>query len=142
MKPTLLAATAMALYALINVIIEQKLSKHTTSAVILCIYSVILILALTRFSYMRSTGDQINFPTGLIFVLVLAVGVLHFFADYCYYLAYTAGGTLMSITTIAIMLPIFSSFAKFAWTNCLPSAYQLTGYVLAVIAIYLVGKGN
>ena len=142
MKPVLLATIAMALYAIQNVIIEQKLSRFPVVTLLICCYVIMLPLALARYGMLRAAGDVAAFPTGTLLALTLGAGVAYFFADYCYIAAYTTGGTLMSVTTVAITLPIFASIVKFAWARELPNGYQLAGYALAVLAIALVGKGN
>ncbi|MDO8622215.1 MAG: EamA family transporter [bacterium] len=142
MKPVLLATVAMVLYAIQNVVIEQRLSRVSVTAILVICYAIMLPLALARYSMIRMAGDAVAFPTGAVLVFTLVAGVTYFLADYSYIAAYTNGGTLMSVTTVAIMLPIFASIVKFAWARELPNGYQIAGYALAIIAIVLVGKGN
>ncbi|MDO8598823.1 MAG: hypothetical protein Q7S02_01830 [bacterium] len=137
MKPVLLATTAMVLYAIQNVVIEQKLSRLPVATLLVLFYAIMLPLALTRYGIHRAAGDATMLPTGPVLALTLVVGVVLFLADYCYLAAYTSGGTLMSVTTIAIMLPIFASIVKFAWARELPNGFQIAGYALAIV-----GKGN
>jgi len=77
-------------------------------------------------------------------LFAFAIGVIYFVADFSYISAFTAaGGSVMAVSTILIMTPVFSSLVKYVYTGgALPNGYQIAGYVLAVVAIYLIGKGN
>lgn len=138
----LFATLAIVLYAVQNVILEQKLARVPIAALIICFNIVILALAMSRWGFLRASGEAMAFPTGSLLVLTLAAGAVYFFADYCYLAAYANGGSLMSVTTVAIMLPVFASLVKFAWTRDLPNGWQITGYALAIAAVTLVAKGN
>ena len=141
-KPILLATIAMLCYAVQNVVIEQRLSRLSVTAILVVCYAIMLPLALVRFGMVRMAGETAALPTGALLAFTLVAGVTYFFADYSYLAAYTSGGSLMSVTTVAILLPVFASLVKFAWTRDLPNGWQLAGYALAIAAIALVVKGN
>ncbi|OHA08252.1 MAG: hypothetical protein A3A44_00450 [Candidatus Sungbacteria bacterium RIFCSPLOWO2_01_FULL_60_25] len=92
----------------------------------------------------RSGRNLLRFPTGALLIFAFLFGVVYFFADFSYISAFTAaGGSVMTVTTILMMTPVFSSLVKYFYTGGgLPNGYQIAGYVLAVAAVYVVGKGN
>lgn len=138
----MLALAAMMLFAAQNIIIERKLSGVLTAALLTCFYTVTLSLAVLRWIHLRATDASIMFPSGTTLALSLAAGLMLFFGDYCYFGAYTTGGSAASITTIGIMLPIFVSLGTFLLTRSTPNGYQILGYVFAVAAVFLVAKGS
>ena len=140
-NPVFLTCVAVVLYALQNVIMEMKLAKYSTVAIILIVYSVMLPLSLVLISQMKFTGKVVAFPTGKILVFALLSGLIFFVADYCYISAYTIGGDLITITTIIALFPVVASIIKFFITGTVPNSYQVAGWLLAIFAVYLVGKG-
>jgi drug/metabolite transporter (DMT)-like permease len=83
------------------------------------------------------------FPSGPSLWLVLTIGGVFFFADFCYIGAYTiAHGNAVAVTTIFTMLPVFVSIVKFVWTGDAPNRYHTGGYLCALLATILVAKGQ
>lgn len=142
MKPVAFALAAVFLYAVHNAILEQKLAKYSTAALLVCFYSVMLPLALMRLYHLKYTGQEVAFPMGTVLALALILGAVYFIAEYCFVAAYTHQGSLMMISTIVIMFPVFASLIKFVWVRELPNAYQVTGYILAAGAVLLITKGS
>ena len=142
MRAALLTLVAMMLFAMQNITIERKLSGVPTAALLTCFYAVTLPLAILRWIHLNTTDASAMFPSGTTLVLSLGAGLMLFFGDYCYFSAYTTGGSAISITTIGIMLPIFVSLGTFLMTRSTPNGYQILGYIFAVAAVFLVAKGS
>ncbi len=142
MKPVIYAVVALFLYATQNVVLEQKFSGYSTVTILLCLYAVMLPTALIQLGFMHASGQTITAPNGVMIIVALGVGLVYYFADYFFVGAYTHGGSVTTITTIVIMLPVFASIVKFFWVGGLPNGYQIGGYMLAVGSIFLIIKGS
>lgn len=142
MKPVLFAISAVFLYSLQSVIMEQKLAKYSPGALLVFFYFTMLPLALLQVGYLKFTDKELIIPSSNIVLLVFFVGVIYFIADFCYFSAYTSGGSLLTITTIVITFPVFASVIKYFCVKQPPNIYQVFGYFFAVIAILLVTKGS
>jgi drug/metabolite transporter (DMT)-like permease len=141
-KPIVFASAGMLFYALQNVIIEQKLAKYHVLSLLLYFYLAMLPLALAGLGYLKITHQPILAPTGNAILIALAVGAMFFVADLFYIGAYSAKGTLVTITTISILFPAVASIIKYVWVGGLPNRYQMIGYALAVLAVLCVTKGS
>jgi hypothetical protein len=73
---------------------------------------------------------------------VIAVGALFFVADLFYVGAYTNGGSLLAITTLVVLFPAIAQLIKFTWVGGRMNYYYLVGYILAALAVILIGKGS
>ncbi|KKT95073.1 MAG: hypothetical protein UW97_C0029G0002 [Parcubacteria group bacterium GW2011_GWA2_45_15] len=144
MRGAIYATIAVVLFSFLNVALEQKLMKYNAAALMVCFYAVMVPLAFTRVGFVRITEGSVAFPTGTLLIIAFVFGVVYFFADFSYISAFTAAGaSVMTVTTILMMTPVFSSLVKYFYTGGgLPNSYQIAGYILAVVAILLVSKGG
>ena len=141
-RPVIYAFLAMWLYALQNVIIEVKLSKYTTMALLLYWYLTLAPLAVASLWYMYITGQSIIMPNRNDAMIAIAVGLMFFCADFFYIGAYTNGGSLLTVTTLVVMFPAIAQLIKFAWIGGSLNYYHMFGYLLAAIAVILIGRGS
>lgn len=141
-RPVVYAFLAMWLYALTNVAIEVKLSKYTTMALLLYWYFTLAPLAVAGIGYMYLTGQSIVMPNRNDAAIAIAVAAVFFFADFFYIGAYTSGGSLLAVTTLVVLFPAIAQLIKFAWVGGSPNYYHMFGYLLAAIAVILIGKGS
>jgi drug/metabolite transporter (DMT)-like permease len=142
MKPVILAVSALILYSIQNVILEQKLAKYDAFGLLMYFYFAMLPLAIIGLGYKKIMNQPAPLPEGSMIIFVLILGVVYFMADSCMVLAYTSGGSLITVATIIAMFPVVASAVKFAWTGNLPNIYQAIGYVLAFLAVIFVAKGS
>ncbi len=142
MKPVMYACLAMVLYSLQNVILEQKLAKYTNASLLFYFYIVMLPLTLALILSLRVTKQPIIWPSGTAILIAIGVGAIYFFADYCFIGAYTNGGSLIMVMTIAMLFPVFASVIKYFWVGRLPNFYQIISYFFAAVSIILLIKGN
>jgi len=142
MKPVLFACLAVLLYSSQNVILEQKLAKYHTVTILVYFYIVMLPVTLGWIAGLKITKQPFVAPSGIAILIALGVGLVYFFADFFFVGAYTSGGSVFSVTTIVIMLPVFASVIKYFWVGGLPNLYQIAGYILAFFAVFLVTKGS
>lgn len=141
-KPVIYALLAMMLYATQNVVLEQKLSKYHTIALLVYFYGVLLPVSAIVLMTLKITGQNPAMPSGNGIIIAILAGLIYFFADYFFIGAYTNGGDLLTITSIVVMFPVFASIVKYFWVGGLPNTYQVAGYFLAVLSVVFVNKGS
>jgi drug/metabolite transporter (DMT)-like permease len=143
MKPVIYVLLAAIIYAFQNVLFEQKLAKYNTIVLLVYFYVTLLPLALISLSYLKISGQTIVAPSGITILGVILIGSLYFFADYFYIGAYTNGGTVLTVTSIMIMFPVFASAIKYFMTGgSFPNIYLIIGYLLAAVSVLFVAKGS
>ncbi|MBX4187452.1 MAG: DMT family transporter [Candidatus Doudnabacteria bacterium] len=142
MKSYLYALIGTALYAITGVVIEQKLEKFNNTALVLLFVLPMIPIALLWLWFQKTTHQEINFPTGSALWIVMILGVAYFFADYFFLGAFTAGGNVMTVSTILLLTPAIAAIIKYLWVGGKPNVYQVSGYVLIAAAMLLVAKGN
>ncbi len=141
-KPIVFALLAMALYAVANVLLEQKFAKFN-NLTLMCIYVLpILFIGIVGRQLTKTSDPSFDFPIGQDMVILVIMGFIFAAADYFYIGAFTNGGSLLTITSIMIMFPVFASLIKFVWMQGLPNMWQIGGYILAVGAVMLIAKGS
>ncbi len=141
-KPVIFSLLALLCYSVANVILEQKFSKFN-NLTLMCVYMVpILLVASIGRAVTKTSDPSFDFPTGVNLYILIFIGLLFAAADYFYIGAYTNGGNLITTTCIVAMLPVVASIVKFVWTQSSPNMYQVSGCILAVVAVLLVSKGN
>ncbi|MDO8407868.1 MAG: hypothetical protein Q7S95_01375 [bacterium] len=141
-KPVVFALLGMALYAVLAVVLEQRLARYNNLTLICVFTPMVLAIVVVARQIMKGSDPSFDFPVGWDLAIVLALGIVLAAADYCYVGAYTNGGDLFTITCIAVLMPVFASVLKFAWTMTLPNLWQVGGYVLAAGAVLLIAKGS
>ena len=141
-RPVLYAFVAMCLYALQNVLLEVRLSKYSTMGLLMYWYFTLAPLAVAGMGYLYLTGQNLTLPSRPDAPIVVAVGALFFVADLFYVGAYTSGGNLLAITTLVVLFPAIAQLIKFAWVGGTMNYYHVIGYLLAALAIILIGKGS
>lgn len=142
MKPVIFALLAMVCYAISNVLLELKFSKYNTFTIMICYLSIVVTFAIIGRQVTLTDDPSFKFPTGSALMWMIVLGLVFTAADYFYIGAYTNGGSLMTITGIVVMFPVFASIVKFAVNRDLPNGWQVAGYALAVCAVALVTKGS
>lgn len=100
----------------------------------------LLALAFRQTMYVQNSGFE--FPTGTTFLLVLVLGTLYACADFSYVSAYTQGGDVRMVLTIASLSPVFASVIKIGLGQGLPNGWQIASYIVALAAIVIAAKGN
>jgi hypothetical protein len=141
-RPLLYAFAAVWLYALQNVLLEVKLSKYSTMGLLVYWYFTLAPLALAGLGYLYLTRQTLVLPSRADAPLVIAVGALFFVADLLYVGAYTSGGKLLAITTLVVLFPAIAQLIKFLWIGGRMNYYHVAGYILAALAVILIGRGS
>lgn len=140
MKTALFATGAMLFYAAGSIIIDQKLRQVSPFATMLFYALGVSTVAALGLLAQRQSGMALTMPQGNQYWLLVALAAAIVVADFCYFSAYTSGGSLIMVTTLVVLLPVFASLIKFALGGGLPSLAQLIGWLFAAVAVFLVSK--
>lgn len=141
-KPVVMAFCALVLYAFTNVALEQKLSKYSVFSLMTYFYLIMLPLSVGGWIFLKSTDKAVEAPSGWMVALTMIVAVAYFAADSCFVGAYTHGGDLFTISSIVVLFPALATLVRYFWVGGRPNIYQITGYILAAVAVLLVAKGS
>jgi len=142
MKAVIFACLAMFQFVFLNTVIEQKLATYTTAVLMMYVYFAALPLALGTIAVLKLTGQPVVAPSGSIVALTIAVGAGYYLADFCFFSAYTNGGSVSMVGTILLLFPVLASLSKFIWTGSLPNLYQVASYLCAAGAVWLAFRGS
>lgn len=148
-KAVVFAILAPILYASGNVLLEHKFSKYNNLTLMIAYGAIITVSAITMRALTKDGNASYDFPVGNELWLLVVLGLIFFAADYFFIGAYTNDGDLLTITILMILLPVFASLFKFIGSFIIngmvytqPNQLQLSGYILAAIAVLLVVKGS
>jgi drug/metabolite transporter (DMT)-like permease len=142
MKPILFTLVATACYAVCNVLLELKFSKLNALTLMIVYASVIWISAVGMRQLVKTADSSFDFPTGVMLIMAIVLGLIYTTGDYFFVSAYTHGGDVVTITCITVLIPVVASLLKFGITKHLPNVWQVSGYILAAAAVVLVAKGS
>ncbi len=85
MKPAIFACLGTLLYAISNVIIEQKLSKLSTVTILICSYPLFLIISLIWLNSQKAfTEETVIWPNRYLLLFVFLSAAFWFLADALY----------------------------------------------------------
>lgn len=142
MKPVIFAVLATLCYAAANLIMDQRFAKYNNLTVMVC-YSLVIFLSASLLRQITKTNDpSFNFPQGSSLVWVVIMGLIFTAADYFYIGAYTNGGSLMTVTSIIVMFPVFAGVLKYLWTGDSPNGWQVGSCLVAIVAVLMAAKGS
>jgi drug/metabolite transporter (DMT)-like permease len=142
MKPIVFTLIATVCYAVCNVLLEVKFSKLNALTLMIVYASVIWVSAVSMRQVMKTNEPSFNFPVGKTLALAIVLGLIYAAGDYFFVGAYTHGGDVVTITCITMLIPVVASLLKFSIARQLPNVLQLSGYLLAALAVFLVSKGS
>jgi drug/metabolite transporter (DMT)-like permease len=142
MKQVIYACLAVILYALANVIIEQRLKPYTQFAIMMCCYVPMVVMTTAALGVLKARGDRIAFPSGDALYIAGIISIVFFLADTFFFSAYTNNADAFTVSSIVLMFPAAASLMKYFWTGAVPNRYHMAAYVVAIVAVVLAEKGN
>lgn len=142
MKPIAFALIAAVLYASQNLVMEARLKQYSVPVILIGYYVTMLVLAVATVCHLRVAGKPIAFPPSSQLWVLGAVVVTCFVADMLYVGAYAAGGNVVVITMMLILMPVFSALVKFLVHGEAPTGYHVAGFTCAALAVTCVALGN
>ncbi len=137
-KPALMTLGAVFVYALYNVLLEQKFRGVNTLVLMIVMYSVMLFLSTMTLFVRGHTGN----PIGVNWPFAIGAGMLLFCSSYLVTSAYASGGTVFVISMIMVSTPVIASGVRYLWVGGLPTGQQVLGYLLATLSVYLIITGR
>jgi len=141
-KPVFYASMAVILYALGNVMIEQKLKPFTQFGTMAFTYVPMVIMTGAALAVLKVRHQTIAFPSGNAVYVAGAIAIVFFVADTFFFSAYSNNANAVTVSSIVLMFPAAASAFKYFWTGQLPNRYHLAAYLVAVAAVILAEKGN
>jgi drug/metabolite transporter (DMT)-like permease len=142
MKPVIYACLAVLLYALGNVITEQKLKPYTQFATMAYCYIPMIAMTLCALAWKKLQAQPISFPAGNALFFAGMIAVVFFLADTFFFSSYTNNGDSFTVSSIVLLFPAAASLMKYFWTGKTPNRYHLAAYFVAVVAVVLAERGN
>ena len=127
----------MVLSAAGNVIIDRKIATVPPMVSTTVFSVVVAFVAIIACCFHKSLNLRLEVPTPQQLFFIAFCGVLYFFADYLFFLAYHKGGTLGVVTTVIAVFPVCAVVINVATGGELPKLTQLGGAVLGIVAVYL-----
>jgi drug/metabolite transporter (DMT)-like permease len=141
-RPVVYACLAVLLYALGNVITEQRLKPFTQFGIMAYCYVPMVLMTFAALGFLKFRGEKIAFPAGDALYVAGLIAIVFFLADTFFFSAYTHNADAFTVSSIALMFPAAASLMKYFWTGSVPNRYHLAAYVVAVVAVILAEKGN
>jgi len=147
MKPIIFAVTAIALYGVSTVVIEQKLAKLNSLTILVGEFAITLAFAILvrQILIIKDPANAINlaFPTEkATWIALLILGVIVFVANFLFCESLILGGNAVVITSLMILMPVVTIAVRTIWIRETPNMYCIAGYVLAALSVLLVAKGS
>ena len=142
MKQVVYACAAVLLYALGNVITEQKLKPYTQFGTMIFCYVPMVFLTIGALTVLKMRGQPIFFPQGEAVYVAGLIAIVFFVADGFFFSAYANNASAFTVSSIVVMFPAAASLMKFFWTGEVPNRYHIAAYVVALVAVVLAEKGN
>src|SRR5438128_7786171 len=142
MKPVIYACLSVILYALGNVIIEQRLKPYTQFGIMVFCYVPMVVMTFGALAVLKLQDRKISFPTGDALYVAGLIAIVFFVADTFFFSAYTNNADAFTVSSIALMFPAAASLMKFLWTREIPNRYHIAAYLFAVAAVALAEKAS
>ncbi len=142
MKPVIYACLAVLLYALGNVITEQKLKSFTQFGTMAYCYLPMIVFTMGALGWMKVRGQAISLPSGGGLYFAGMIAIVFFLADTLFFSAYANNADSFTVSAIVLMFPAAASMVKYLWTGQTPNRYHVAAYVVAVVAVALAERGN
>src|SRR5687767_550703 len=115
MRPIIYAVIGVVLYGIQNAIIDVKLRQYSTVGLLIGWYVTMLPMGLLLFAYQKYAQQEIVLPPYDAMKIVAIVAVMFFIADFFYISAFTNGGDALTITILALLVPLIVAITKFVW---------------------------
>lgn len=140
MNPITLAVLAVVLYGASNTVIENYLKKRIDPlAMIIVMTASLLIFALLVRVFGPKPEEHFNTDWKVGGTCVI-LGIVLFFADYCFLSAYQRGGNGFAVTSVLLLIPVIVGAAHAALTGKLPDLRQWLAFGLIAAALFLLRK--
>jgi drug/metabolite transporter (DMT)-like permease len=142
MKQVIYVSVAVILYALGNVMIDERLKPYTQFGIMAYSYVPMVVMTFAAIAVLKLQDKRISFPTGNALYVAGMIGIVFFVADTFFFTAYHNNADAFTVSSIVLMFPAAASLMKYFWSGSVPNRYHLAAYAVAVLAVILAEKGN
>ena len=142
MKQVVYVSVAVILYALGNVMIDERLKPYTQFGIMAYSYVPMVVMTFGAIAVLKLQDKRISFPTGNALCVAGMIGIVFFVADTFFFTAYNNNVDAFTVSSIVLMFPAAASLMKYFWSGSVPNRYHLAAYAVAVLAVILAEKGN
>jgi drug/metabolite transporter (DMT)-like permease len=142
MKQVIYVSFAVILYALGNVMIEDRLRPFTQFGIMAFSYIPMVVMTFGALGVLKLQDKSVFFPNGAAFYVAGLIGIVFFGADTFFFSAYNNNADAFTVSSIVLMFPAATSLMKYFWSGSVPNRYHLAAYAVAVAAVVLAEKGN
>lgn len=140
MKALEIALLSALLYAMQSFVIAKKLSNFSPMVTLTFPFLITFGAgAVVVYFFRDNLGINMVMPVKYEWLWVLLCGALLFFGELLYFYAFNQGGSLFMITMSLTAIPVLSSILNAMAGGEIPSTKKFLGWVLAVVAVFLVG---
>ena len=143
MNAILSAVIGIMFYGVFNVVLDYEFRNYTTPFLIAIMSTISLGFSLVWLGQMKFSGKEIVYPDcRQLWILVFFCGLALFLGDSFFLSAYKSGESIFSLTTVSIMLPLSIAIFKGLFDQAWPNLWQVAGYVLASVVVFLLARGS
>ena len=142
MKQVIYVSLAVILYALGNVMIEERLRPFTQFGIMAYSYVPMVVMTFSALAVLKLEDKSISFPNGDALYVAGLIGIVFFVADTFFFSAYNNNADAFTVSSIVLMFPAATSLMKYLWSGSVPNRYHVAAYAVAVVSVALAEKGN
>ncbi len=135
MKASLFAFGALVLYAIANTIIEKKLKGISPLANTTFLYLGLLTISAPLVLFRNEIGLKLVMPNSSHIWLLVACGILFFFADLAWFQAYHGAGRLEQVTAVFLAFPILTALMKGLSSGIAPTKSDILSWLIVAIGL-------
>ncbi len=138
MKPVLLALVVAIAYAMVNHLTERHLRNFAALQSAVMVAVGVAIMGGVALLMMYFSGTPIETPTRTQWWAIAACALVLVIGEYCYFAAYTSGGTAMTVSTILLIVPVLAGIITLFVDGRLPNLLSMLGWVVVAIGVLIV----
>lgn len=141
MKPTWLLVIAMLFYATQNYMYERFLSKNNPLLTMALLYAMMLPFAGIGLwkQWGQNTAESARWQ---MYAAVAVAASLLFIADWLLFESYRRNASVVEMTTIVMLMPLFAAAIKAIFEQKYPTPSQYGAWILGALAVWLISRGK
>ena len=120
-----------------NFIFKEKIGRVNPFLTMLVINLVLVSFSAIGLIGWWLLGTEIKLPSKTAFRFIFASGLISSIAVLCHLFSYYRDASIVMVTTVMCLLPVFACTIRFYMEHELPHVRELAGYLLIFVAVYL-----
>lgn len=137
-KGLLFAVSAMVLWGLGNVLIEQELKGQNTFPLMMVFNGTIFLYAFIMNQIYGVASGSNAFPYGKFFAVAIAVAVISATAEMMFLKSYSLGVSAYVNTTLMLLIAASAFVFRLWWIPEMPSRYMVAAYGFGALLIWMI----